>query len=64
MLCFSVTGGVEAPVMDQQPSRKGKLAAQIAGTVAALLFWGFGLEYMLQTYVFVSPPAISVQHSK
>jgi hypothetical protein len=49
--------------MDLEPSGKGKAAVQIAGVVAAMLLWGFGFQYVLQNYVFVSPPAIYVQHT-
>jgi hypothetical protein len=49
--------------MDLEPSGKGRAAVQIAGVVAAMLLWGFGFQYVLQNYVFVSPPAIYVQHT-
>jgi hypothetical protein len=48
--------------MDQGSSGKGKVAAGIVATVAAVLIWGFGVEYVLHSYVFVSPPERSVRH--
>jgi uncharacterized membrane protein len=50
--------------MDQRPSMTGKATALIAGTVVAVLLWGFGVEYMLHNYVFLSPPEISIQKMK
>jgi hypothetical protein len=50
--------------MDQRSFMTGKASLLVAGTAAAVLLWGFGVEYMLHTYVFPSPPEISVQKSK
>jgi hypothetical protein len=50
--------------MDQQSSRKGKATVLVAGTVAAALAWGFGVEYVLHNYVFVLPPEITIQRMK
>jgi hypothetical protein len=49
--------------MDLEPVDKGRAAIQIAGLVVAMLLWGLGLQYVLQNYIFVSPPAIYVQHT-
>jgi hypothetical protein len=50
--------------MDQRSSSKGKATMLVAGTVAAILLWGFGVEYLLQNFIFISPPEISVQNLK
>jgi hypothetical protein len=50
--------------MDRESHSKGKTAAAILATVAAILLWGFGAEYVLQNYVFVSPPESSFQKIK
>ena len=50
--------------MDQRSLMTGKATLLVAGTVAAVLFWGFGVEYVLHNYVFPSPPEISVQTLK
>jgi hypothetical protein len=52
--------------MDRRSSARGKAkaAALIAGTVAAVLLWGFGAQYLLRNYVFLSPPEISIQKMK
>ncbi len=50
--------------MDQGSSGKGKVAAGIVATVVAVLIWGFGVEYVLHSYVFVSPPASHFQTAK
>jgi hypothetical protein len=42
----------------------GKATALVAGTLAAVLLWGFGVEYVLHNYVFLSPPEISIQKLK
>jgi hypothetical protein len=44
--------------MDQQSTGRRKTTVLIAGTVAAVLLWGFGIEYLLHAYVFISPPKI------
>jgi hypothetical protein len=61
---ISLVGLGARTVMDQESSGKGKVAAGIVGTVAAVLLWGFGIEYVLHNYVFVSPPENSVQQVK
>ena len=43
---------------------KRKVAAGIAVTVVVALLWGFGVEYVLQNYVFISPPANAIQKVK
>lgn len=50
--------------MDQQSSEKGRATLLVAGTVAAVLVWGFGVEYVLHNYVFMSPPEIAIQKVK
>jgi hypothetical protein len=50
--------------MDREPFRKGKVAAGIVATVAAVLLWGFGVQYVLHNYVFLSPPESSFQKIK
>jgi hypothetical protein len=45
--------------IQQRQGRRG-----IVATVAALLLWGFGLEYVLHSYVFLSPPESSFQKIK
>jgi hypothetical protein len=48
--------------MDRGSSGKGKVAAKIVATVVAVLIWGFGVEYVLHSYVFVSPPESHLQN--
>jgi hypothetical protein len=43
---------------------KGKVAAGIAATVVVAMLWGFGVEYVLHNYVFISPPENAVQTMK
>jgi hypothetical protein len=50
--------------MDQQSTGRGKTTVLISGTVAAVLLWGFGLEYVLHAYVFISPPENSIHKTK
>jgi hypothetical protein len=50
--------------MDRRSSITGKATALVAATVAAVLLWGFGVEYMLHSYVFPSPPEISIHKMK
>jgi hypothetical protein len=50
--------------MDRKTFSKGKVAAGIVVTVAAVLLWGFGVEYVLHSYVFLSPPETSFQKIK
>jgi len=50
--------------MDRRSSRIGKATGLVAVTMAAVLLWGFGVEYVLHNYVFLSPPEISVQKLK
>jgi hypothetical protein len=42
-------------------SGKGEVAAAIVTSVAVVLPWGFGVEYVLHAYVFVPPPESNVQ---
>jgi hypothetical protein len=47
---------------EMQPgSGKGKVAAGIVATVVAAMLWGFGVEYVLHNYVFISPPENAIQ---
>jgi hypothetical protein len=41
--------------------KKGRFAAAIIATTVAVLIWGFGVEFVLKNYVFVSPPVHSIQ---
>jgi hypothetical protein len=50
--------------MDRESHSKGKITAAIVATVAAVLLWGFGAEYVLQNCVFVSPPESSFQQAR
>jgi hypothetical protein len=50
--------------MDQRFSGKGKLAMAIIATMAAVILWSFGIEFVLHNYVFISPPETSIQKSK
>jgi hypothetical protein len=50
--------------MDQRSFMTGKATLLVAGTVAAVLLWGFAVEHILRDYVFLSPPEISVQKLK
>jgi hypothetical protein len=50
--------------MDRDSPDKGKVAVVIVATAAAVLLWGFGVEYVLQNYVFVSPPESAFQNVK
>jgi hypothetical protein len=54
----------EAPQMKQRSSRNVKVTALITGTVAAVLLWGFGVEYVLHSYFFILPPQNSTQMIK
>jgi hypothetical protein len=47
--------------MDRRSSEKSKFAMAIIATTAAVLLWGFGAEFVLKNYVFVSPPVHSLQ---
>jgi hypothetical protein len=49
------------PVVNRRFSERGKFATAIIATMAAVLLWGFGTEFVLKNYVFVSPPVHSVQ---
>jgi len=50
--------------MKQRSSRNVKVTALITGTVAAVLLWGFGVEYVLHSYFFILPPQNSTQMIK
>jgi hypothetical protein len=54
--------GLRGAAMDRGSSGKGKVAAKIVATVVAVLIWGFGVEYVLHSYVFVSPPESHLQN--
>jgi hypothetical protein len=43
---------------------KRKVATGIVATVVAVMLWGFGVEYVLHNYVFISPPENAVQKMK
>jgi hypothetical protein len=49
------------PVVNRISLKKGRLATAIIATMVAALIWGFGVEFVLTNYVFVSPPVHSVQ---
>jgi hypothetical protein len=53
---LSAAGPRDAPAMDQRSTRRAKVTVFIAGTVVAVLLWGFGIEYVLHADAFVSPP--------
>lgn len=42
-------------------SGRVKVTAGVVATAAVVLLWGVGVEYVLHTYVFVSPPESLVQ---
>jgi hypothetical protein len=58
---FGILRWLGIPVMDRRSSEKSKFAMAIIATTAAVLLWGFGAEFVLKNYVFVSPPVHSVQ---
>jgi hypothetical protein len=45
-------------------SGKRKVAVGIAATVVVAILWGFGVEYVLHNYVFISPPENAAQKMK
>jgi hypothetical protein len=47
--------------MNGRSYEKGKFAMAIMATTAVVLLWGFGVEFVLNKYVFISPPVHSVQ---
>ncbi len=46
---------------EQRFSGKRKVAMAIVGTTAVILLWGFGVDFVLHNYIFVSPTENSVQ---
>jgi hypothetical protein len=47
---------LEAQVMDLRFFGKNKLAMAVMATTVAIVLWGFGVEFVLHNYVFISPP--------
>jgi hypothetical protein len=54
----------EAPVMDQRSFGTGKIAMAVMATLAGVMLWSFGIEFVLRNYVFISPQVNSVQKIK
>lgn len=50
--------------MGQRSFGKGKIALVVMATMAGVLLWSFGVEFVLQNYVFVSPQVNSAQKIK
>jgi hypothetical protein len=42
--------------MEQRLSEKSRFAMVVVATTVVVLLWGFGVELVLQNYIFVFPP--------
>jgi hypothetical protein len=50
--------------MDQRSFGKGRVAMAVIATMAGVLLWSLGIEFVLHSYVFTSLQVNSVQRTK